>query len=76
MTSLDDDGEDFVTQTRIISSSCRLTSGFAPNHTSLTFARLSDKRNFHSDNQNLIFFPRICDSIGFTIERFVDLGRG
>ncbi len=52
---------------RIISSRCHVESGFAPNHTSLTFERLSDKHNVHSDNQNLIFFPRICDSIGFTI---------
>jgi len=66
MTSLDDDCADFVSKARIISSRCHLKSGFAMNPTSLTFERLSDKRNFHSDKQNLIFFPCICDSIGFT----------
>jgi len=67
MTSLDDDCVDFVTLARIISGRCYLESGFAPNPTSLTFERLSDNRIFHSDNQNLKIFPRICDSIGFTI---------
>jgi hypothetical protein len=66
MTSLDDDYADFVSKARIISSRCHLMSGFAMNLTSLTFERLSDKCNFHSDKQNLIFLPRICDSIGFT----------
>jgi hypothetical protein len=66
MISLDDGSADFVTQARTISSGHHLKSGIASDPTSLTFERLSDKRNFHSDKQNLIFFPRICDSIGFT----------